>query len=100
MTEDKKTTQKKKKLVGTRGRIFKGTVIKKFPHRIVIESERPIFISKYERFLKKKARIHARINPDENVEIGDIVRVQECRPLSKIIHHVMIEKLESTEVKK
>ncbi len=78
-----------------RGRIFEGRVIKNFPERIVIELERMVYVYKYERFYKKKIRIHARLPASINVAVGDIVRVQECRPLSKLIHHIFIEKINS-----
>lgn len=83
----------------TRGRIFEGTITKKFATRAVLEFERTIYMKKFERFYKKKTRIHARIPAGMQVEVGEYVRVQECRPLSKIIHHVVIEKLRSVEQK-
>ena len=86
--------------VRTRGRIFEGIVKKKFPKRVVIEFERTVFVPKYERFYKKKTRIHARLPEHIPIEVGDYIRVQECRPLSKIIHHMVIEKLKSSEVVK
>lgn len=89
--------QRKKISVSTRGRIFEGFVKKKFPKRVVIELERTVFISKYERFFKKITRIHARLPDGINTEIGDLVRVQECRPLSKLIHHVVVAKVKSAE---
>jgi len=78
--------------LAARGRIFEGRVVRKHPRRIAIEFERTIFIKKYERYAKKKTRIHARM-PDcmKNVEVGDYVRVRECHPLSKMIHFVLIE---------
>jgi small subunit ribosomal protein S17 len=78
--------------LAARGRIFEGTVVRKHPRRIAIEFERTVFIKKYERYAKKKTRVHARM-PDcmKNVEVGDYVKVQECRPLSKIIHFVLLE---------
>jgi len=90
------------KSIPTRGRIFKGIVTRKFPKRIAIEFERTVRIPKYERFMKKKTRIHARL-PDhmqDTIHIGDLIRVQECRPLSKIIHFMVIEKVKSKEEKK
>lgn len=81
-----------------RGRHFKGRVIKKFPRRVSIEFERIIHVRKYERYMKKKTRIHARL-PDclkEDIDVGDYVEVGECRPLSKIIHFVVIKKIKST----
>ena len=78
-----------------RGRSFEGIVTKKFPKRITIEFERVIYIRKYERYAKKKGRIHARL-PDcmsDQINLGDLIRVRECRPLSKIIHFAVIEKI-------
>jgi len=86
----------------TRGRVFEGIVTKKFPKRIVIEIERTVKIHKYERFYKKMTRIHARV-PDaleSQVNVGDLIRMQECRPLSKIIHFIVTEKIKSAEEKK
>lgn len=79
----------------TRGRVFWGRVIKKFHKRIMIEFERKIYVRKYERYSKSKTKIHARlpICMDEKIDIGDLVKVQECRPLSKMIHFVVIEKV-------
>jgi ribosomal protein S17 len=94
---------KNDKRVGTRGRLFEGIVTKKFPKRIVIEFERMIYVRKYERYARLKTKIHARL-PDfmeKDINIGDLVRVHECRPLSKIIHFVVIQKIkDAAEVNK
>jgi small subunit ribosomal protein S17 len=82
---------KKKKIVGTRGREFQGYVVKKFPRRLVIEFERTVYVAKYERFLKDKTRLHARLPEGIDANVGDYVKVKECRPLSKIIHFIVIE---------
>ncbi len=86
----------------TRGRIFKGIIIKKFHKRIVIEFERFIYVKKYERYKKAKTKIHARL-PDcieEKINVGDYINIQECRPLSKLVHFVVIGKIKSKEEKK
>ena len=78
--------------LSVRGREFKGAITRIFPKRVTIEFERFIFIPKFERYMKKKTRIHAHL-PDclaNSVKIGSNVRIAECRPLSKIIHHVVI----------
>ena len=87
----KKQNEKSKKLVPTRGRTFQGKVIKKFSKRITLEFERTIYIPKYERYLKKKTKIHARIPEGMEVSKGDLIKVRECRPLSKIIHFLVID---------
>lgn len=83
----------------TRGRVFEGKVIKKFPTRVVIEFERTVRVKKYERFFKKRSRMHARLPNGMHINIGDYIRIQECRPLSKIIHAIVIEKIRSADSK-
>lgn len=80
--------------ISLRGRSFYGTVIRKFPKRIVIEFERTIFIKKYERYAKRKTKLHARL-PDcifLDINLGDYVEIKECRPISKLIHFVVVRK--------
>jgi len=79
----------------TRGKIFQGKVISKKPKRIAIEFERMIYIRKYERYAKKKMKIHARLPTcmEREINLGDLIRIKECRPLSKIIHFVVTEKV-------
>ncbi len=80
-----------------RGRTFEGTVIKKFPKRVVIMFERTLYVRKYERYQKTRTKIHARL-PDciaNQINIGDLISVTECRPLSKIIHFVVMDKINS-----
>ena len=85
-----------------RGRAFEGKVIRKFPRRITIEFERMIYLRKYERYAKSKTKIHARLPMciENKIDIGDIVLVRECRPLSKIIHFVVIKKIKGQEMLK
>ncbi|MCR4327221.1 MAG: 30S ribosomal protein S17 [Nanoarchaeota archaeon] len=78
-----------------RGRTFKGTVVSKYDKRIAIEFERMVYVRKYERYARKKTKVHARLPRclEKDVNIGDLVRVKECRPLSKIIHFAFLEKV-------
>jgi len=81
------------------GKIFQGIVVRKFSKRITIEFERSTYVRKYERFASHKTKIHARLPKcmEDKIQIGDYIKVQECRPLSKIIHFVVIGKVEKTE---
>lgn len=82
-----------------RGRIFEGVVIKKFPMRTVIESERSVYIPKYERYEKRKTRIHSRL-PEclkETIVVGDRIQVAECRPISKIVQTIVTKKISGEE---
>ena len=88
-------TPKKEERIGTRGRIFEGVVIRKFPKRVVIGFERMTYVRKYERYTKYRTKIHARLpeNMEKEINIGDLIKVQECRPLSKMIHFIVIKKI-------
>ena len=86
-----KTGTKVSPVVATRGKTFQGYVTKKFPKRVVVEFERTVYVKKFERFLKDKTRLHARLPEGMDVNVGDYVKIQECRPLSKIIHFVVTE---------
>ena len=86
----------------TRGKVFTGVVTSKHQKRIAIELERLVYIRKYERYAKSRTKIHARLPTcmEKSVNIGDLIKIQECRPLSKIIHFVVIDKLNAGENKK
>ncbi len=75
------------------GRIFKGYVKKIVGKRAIIEFERLMYIKKYERYMKKRTRLHAHIPDCITVKINDLVQIRGCRPISKIIHFIIIKKL-------
>ena len=87
--------------LSARGRSFKGIVVNKFPRRICIVFERTIYVKKYERYMKKRTKLHARLPSclKEQVNLGDFVEIRECRPLSKIIHFVAIKKIKGENEK-
>jgi len=98
--------KEKKKIVKTlkvagRGRKFEGYVIRKFDKRVTIKFEKVKFIRKYERYTKSWTKIHAYL-PEElknEINIGDYIQVIETRPLSKIIHHIVVKKIRSADDK-
>lgn len=96
-TGKKKPEKAGKNIVGARGRIFYGVVSKIFDKRAVIEFQRTVRIPKYERFTKKSTKLHARIPEGFNLKVGDYVKIRECRPLSKMIHFVVLEVLKNIE---
>jgi small subunit ribosomal protein S17 len=69
----------------TRGRQTKiGRVVSdKMKKTIVVEIERRVQESRYNRTIKRTSRFHA--HDEENAaKIGDTVRIEETRPLSKL----------------
>ncbi len=102
MAKTTKITEKKMdKLVvtpvPTRGRTFQGEITKKFDRRVVVEFDRTVKIKKYERFMRKKTKLHARIPEGMILSVGDYVEVRECRPLSKIINFVVIKMIRNAQ---
>ena len=84
-----------------RGRTFEGNVIKKLPGRVTIQFERMLKLPKYERYEKRKTKIHARL-PDcmkDDVAVGDLIQISETRPISKMIHFVVSNVIRKLEAK-
>ena len=80
--------------LSVRGRQFTGTVLStKMRKTAVIEFERLHFLKKYERYEKRRTKLKVH-NPEcINVKEGDVVKIMECRPLSKTKNFVIIQKL-------
>ncbi len=72
-----------------------GTVISsKMQKSATIEMPRSSYIQKYERYEKKRTKIKAHNPTCINAKEGDIVKIVECKPLSKTKNFVIIEKIE------
>tara|TARA_Y100000310_G_scaffold265631_1_gene276770 strand:- start:7914 stop:8261 length:348 start_codon:yes stop_codon:yes gene_type:complete len=83
-----------------RGRIFEGEILKKLPGRVTIQFERMVKVPKYERYEKRKTKLHARL-PDcmkNGVNVGDLIQISETRPISKMIHFVVISIIKSSKM--
>jgi len=80
--------------LSVRGQIISGVVISsKMDKTTVIQREIKRFIPKFERY-EKRTHNYVVHNPKcLNVQRGDLVRIMECRPLSKSKSFVVIEKL-------
>jgi len=78
----------------TRGRTFVGKVISaKMTKTVNVEWERRSYLYKYERYQTERSRVKAH-NPTEiNAQVGDTVRIAECRPLSKTKKFIVIENM-------
>ncbi|XP_011412459.2 small ribosomal subunit protein uS17 [Magallana gigas] len=73
--------------VSIRGRILTGVVQKmKMQRTIVIRRDYLHYVKKYKRFEKRHRNMSVHLSPCfRDVEMGDIVTVGECRPLSKTV---------------
>jgi len=86
--------------IKTHGRIFTGIVISsKAQKTVTVKIKRLKYFNKYERYGKKRTIIHAH-NPEcIDAKKGDVVKIMETRPISKIKNFVVIERVGHQEVK-
>ncbi|MEM5811948.1 MAG: 30S ribosomal protein S17 [Candidatus Aenigmatarchaeota archaeon] len=77
-----------------RKKVFIGKVVSARPFKtVVVEREYLHYIPKYERYERRKSKLYAH-NPDcISAREGDIVKIAECRKLSKLKAFVVIEKI-------
>jgi len=72
-----------------RGRIMKGTV--------TVRRDYLRYIKKYRRYSRNHSMTAAHLPPCIPCELGDTVRIAECRPLSKTVSYVVVECLKEKE---
>ena len=76
-----------------RGQVLEGTVASLgMLKTIVVERDNVRYMQKYERYEKRTSALSAHLpNCIGGVEIGDRVKIMECRPLSKTVSFCVIE---------
>ncbi len=76
-----------------RGRVFEGIVKSAKTHNTVrVEWGFHDFITKYQRYEKKKSKVSAHNPPCIKAREGEKVVIAECRSLSKTKHFVVVQK--------
>ena len=71
-------------------RILQGVVVSdKMDKTVVVQVERRVMHPVYKKYIKSSKKYHAH---DENnaCKVGDTVRIQECRPISKTVSWVVV----------
>lgn len=80
--------------ISLRGQVFEGIVASaKAKNTVIVVREYFHYIPKYRRYERRRSRIPAHCPPCLEVKEGDKVRIVECRPISKTVHFVVVEKL-------
>ncbi|CAJ37614.1 30S ribosomal protein S17 [Methanocella arvoryzae] len=78
--------------LAVRGQIFEGTVVSaKMSKSVVVSREYLKRDLKYDRYEKRRSKLHAHNPPCINAKEGDKVVIAECRPLSKTKTFVVVE---------
>ena len=76
-----------------RGRVFEGVVVsRKMADTVVVRKEYLYYVKKYMRYERRGKHLHAHNPPCISASEGDKVRIAECRPLSKTVSFVVVEK--------
>jgi small subunit ribosomal protein S17 len=79
-------------ILPVRGQVLSGVVVSdKMDKTVVVQRTFVKKIAKYERYEKRKTKVHAHNPPCMNAKEGDNVTIAECRPLSKTKSYVVIE---------
>ena len=77
-----------------RGQVFDCKVVSdKMESTVVVLREFEKRDTKFERFEKRRSKIHAHNPPCLDAKVGDSVKIAECRPLSKTKAYVVVEVL-------
>lgn len=78
--------------INSHGRVFSGRVVsRKMQKTAKVVWERRFYLKKYERYEKRRSSAMAHIPENIEVKEGDKVVIQECRPISKTKHFIIIK---------
>jgi len=76
-----------------KGKIITGIVVStKMQNTVVVEVVRMFRHPKYKKQVKRTRRFFAH-NPDMTLAVGEMVRIQETKPISKRTHFIVLEKV-------
>lgn len=83
--------------LAVRGRILDGVVVSaKMDKTVIVRHDYLHYVPKFMRHERRHSRIPAHNPPCINAKEGDRVVIAECRPLSKTVAFVVVEKKEAT----
>jgi small subunit ribosomal protein S17 len=81
-----------------RGKLLTGRVVSVSAKNLaVVQRESTQFNKKYLRYLKKRHRLHAHLSPCFDLKLGDVATVAECRPISKTVSFVVVDRVRETQ---
>jgi small subunit ribosomal protein S17 len=82
--------------LSVRGRVFDGVVATaKMDKTVIVEREYLQFSPKFVRYERRSGHIPSHNPPCIDAKEGDRVKIAECRPISKTVSFVVVEKVES-----
>lgn len=79
-----------------RGQIMEGRVVSdKMQGTVIVEKDYYRYLRKFERYEKRRSKLTVHNPKCIGVSVGDMVKIMECRPISKEKTFVVVEKLEA-----
>ena len=79
--------------LSVRGRVLDGVVVSsKMDKTVIVEREYLQFSTKFVRYEKRRGHIPSHNPPCIEAKEGDHVKIAECRPISKTVSFVVVEK--------
>ena len=80
-------------VLSVRGRIVEGVVVRDhMENTVIVRRDYHNYVPKYKRYERRHSHIAAHNPPCISAGIGEKVKIMECRPLSKSVSFVVIEK--------
>jgi len=81
--------------LSVRGRVLEGIVVSsKMDKTVVVRRDYLQYVQKFMRYERRKSRIPSHNPPCMGAKEGERVKIAECRPLSKTVSFVVVERLE------
>lgn len=78
-----------------RGRVLEGVVVSdKMDKTVIVRCDYLKYVSKFMRYERRRSRIPSHNPPCIDAKEGDRVTIAECRPISKTVSFVVVEKKE------
>ena len=75
-----------------RGQVITGKVVSdRMMGTVVVARNYLHYVRKYKRYEKRSSKLHAHNPPCVGAKAGDMVKIAECRPLSKSTTFVVVE---------
>ena len=80
--------------LSTRGRVMEGVVVSaKMDKTVVVRRDYLKYVPKFKRYERRHSHIPAHNPPCINIKEGNRVKIAECRPISKTVSFVVVEKV-------
>ena len=81
--------------LGIRGRVLEGTVISaEMDRTVIVRRDFLRYVPKYKRYERRRTHIPAHNPPCVNAVENSLVKIAECRPVSKTVSFVVVQKTE------